>query len=410
MESRVWIGRQRGDKGRGQHRKHRLAQALKCAGRRLACKIPVARAFLEQSDHAGHGRERHLERRPQQRRGLARQHDQGGDGKIAHGERGPVEQHRAQQHQHHHHGALGRNFSAREQAISNSARHGETRRPFLDGSSQRNSRNRRQQRAHRPHEQARRQHHVQTGNRDHVINAGAAQRLVDLLRNQPALAGDERGRHRPAGAADHARNAKRQRVATAVNPRHELGRQGRRHGRGELNPRQHRADCAHALEIGVAGKVIARGLGGAGRRRQAHGGCDAGARREIRRAPHRHPHPHRRLRGAQPLDASHPQEKASAANARVYGLDKRGNFRGHRSLQHRRLDRGGAKRRAGEAPKQKSPRRAYSRGPRPPEPVGAQPARRQHKRQTCGWPERRLLIGGEIGEDSKAKEYRQPQK
>jgi hypothetical protein len=57
---------------------------------------------------------------------------------------------------------------------------------------------------------------VQAGDGDDVVDAGGAQGLVDLLVDEPALAGDERRRDRPGLSADGICDPAREAVAGLV--------------------------------------------------------------------------------------------------------------------------------------------------------------------------------------------------
>ena len=90
---------------------------------------------------------------------------------------------------------------------------------FLHGQSSASAGDERQQRPREPEERAGREHHVQAGDRDDVVDAGAAQHLVGGLGDEPALAGDERRRDRAGLPADGVGDPLGQRVAGPVDRR-----------------------------------------------------------------------------------------------------------------------------------------------------------------------------------------------
>lgn len=168
-----------------------------------------------------------------------------------------------------------------------------------------------------------------------MVDAGGAQVVVGRLGDQPALARDERGRHRAALPAAGLGDAPGQGVAGLVD-RH-IDRQTRRHRIGRRRQSElagYAADSSDSLEEGVAAEIIAA-RPRRPRRRQQPGGRDdmvpgrdgAGADVDA--------HPLRALALRHPREIGHQHDDAGAVVPCLHGFDIACQLADPRPLQHR---------------------------------------------------------------------------
>ncbi len=408
-----WIGAERGGRGRGEQRRYHHAQdrgpkRAERPGQRVgrARDAPFFPA-LGEGDQRCDGAKRHLEARTEQRVRLAQQHDDRRQSEIAHAERRPVDQGRAEDDQRHDQRAHGGNFGAGEEAIGRRAGHGRDRGDLLDRPAQGERPRQRQERAHQPEDGAGCEHHMQPGYRDDVVNAGGAQVVIGRLGDQPALAGDQRRRHRARLPAAGLGDAFGQGVAGLVDRRQhgEIGGHGWRIGcRDQLS--WNAADGADPLEEGVAAEIIATGTRRAGRRQQPRQHRDMLPRHSLG-AARIDPHAARLPVAGQAGHIRDPDHQPRADIARLDRFDEAGETPDPRSLQHRRRDLrrppccGG---KAGCAGGDADAGEAQAR------PASQHQGGKRGEATTHQWrPEHRLAVGSEIEQDADAHGQRQPE-
>ena len=319
---------------------------------RLGGREAAARPFRG-GDEGGDGRIRHLEARAEQRFGLARQHDERRQRQVAHAQRRPVDEDRAEHDEGHDQRPLGRHLGPGEDAIGGRAEHGDRGGDLLHRPQQRERRDRGEKGARQPEDGSRRQHHVQAGDRDDVVDAGGAQSLVGVLVDQPALAGDERRRDGAGLAADRFGDAAREIGARRIHRRGEAKRKvrgNRRRLHGDA-PGQ-RADRADPAEISVAGEIVAARPRRLGRRQQARVGGDEVARLEALPVAQADAHALRTCLGRERGEVMHAHDDARARVALVDALDEAAQRADDRAAEHRRLDGAHAHDAGGEAEEQ----------------------------------------------------------
>ena len=169
----------------------------------------------------------------------------------------------------------------------------------------------------------------------------------------------------------------------------------------------HEAGCADALEIKVAGKVIAAGPQRLQRRIELRFHLDEGAGGRRRAAAHRQPHALRLPGDAVAVDPLDPQHEAVGLLALLAQLDETGERNAiGRIAQHRMIDQHGLQRGDGKAG-------GYGEEPKRHHEADWPPAQ-QHRGDGAGCPRSRcrppgrFALGGEIEDDAGAEGDRKP--
>ena len=318
---------------------------------------------LEGGHEARDGGERQLETRAQDRFRLEQDDKKRREGEVAHAHRLTVEQHRAQHDQRHEQRAFGADARARAKVVGDRPGHRQRRRPFLDGIMQRQGPRHRQQAAQSPIENPGHQRHLHAGDGDDVEDAGLADDIARGVVEKIALARHHRGADRARGAADHALDAPRQRVAHAVDASEKAqAHPGGRWRVGALDPAQRVADRAQPREIGVAGEVVAARQRRARRRHQPRGHFDEVAGGDIEVALRRQPHAVGRRGGVEPFGRRDAQHKARALAAEIHLLQPARDFDDAHAVEHGRRHAPRSQRSAGDAAKQRGERHEQTPG------------------------------------------------
>ena len=189
---------------------------------------------LQHRDQRADRGEGQLEADAEDRLRLQRDHREHGEAEIAHRQRAPVGDDRAEGDQRHDQRAFGPDARAGADVIGDRAEDRDSRRPFLDRMMQRERRREREQPPRGPEEDARDQRHLHAGDGDDVEDAGLADEIPRVARQEIALAGHHRRGDRAFVAADDRLDPRRERVARMVDrgaeaqPERRLG--GRRRG------------------------------------------------------------------------------------------------------------------------------------------------------------------------------------
>jgi hypothetical protein len=153
--------------------------------------------------------------------------------------------------------------------------------------------------------------HVIAGNREHVADAGDEHRVVEVGRDGVALAGDQGRRDRADVAGQHGADAHVDRIAHAFDKcRGTQSPAGFGRRRDDLHRPVHEAGGVDALEIEVAGEIVASRAQRLQRRIELRLRLDESAGRRRHAAVDREPHALRLVDNAVSLDAFEPQYEA----------------------------------------------------------------------------------------------------
>jgi hypothetical protein len=156
-----------------------------------------------------------------------------------------------------------------------------------------------------------------------VVDAGTAQDLVGVLRDQAALAGDERGCDRTGLPADGISDPAGQRVAGPVDRRdHREIERRRGGGRAQLDLAGERADGADAVEVGVAREVVAARPRRLRQRQQARPAGDEIAGSDALQVAQGRAHAGRPALGGKPRELARPDDDAASPDALLDDLDE----------------------------------------------------------------------------------------
>ena len=282
---------------------------------------PVRPGRISADERSGRG-ERHLETRADDL--VRRKHDDDDcrDGEVAQRQRRPVEKYGSEHHGEHDEAALRGDLGTGNEEVAGEPDDREDSRVFLHGMTGREIREEREAGAQQAHDGAGDQRHVQAGDRDDVVDAGAAQRLVHVLRDARADADHERGGDLALGPVDTASNAVGDGVARTLDRGAEKrDRRRRAGGRGEFRTAQEKATGADAVEIALEGEVVTIRPDRAGRRHEPDEPChrrpcpDA-----IRDAPRRDADAVRRIAQHRPLGAGDVDGQPHAAVGEMLDL------------------------------------------------------------------------------------------
>jgi hypothetical protein len=257
---------------------------------------------------------------------------------------GPVEHDADQHHRDHDEGALRRHFGARQQQIKRRHEQRGEGGPLLDRGAIGKPWDERKAGAEDEEDQPGDHRHVIAGNRQHVADAGNKHRVIEMRIDRVPPPVDQ---HRGDGAwiaVQHGANAGIDGIAHPLD--HGIGAAQQpllRGRRDDFDSAADEARRADALEIKIAGKIVATGFERLQRRIEQRLGLDERAWLRRHAALDRKPHPLRLLVHAaavHPLDAQH---KAIAMLALLAQLDKarhrhaRGGEAQHRMIDQRRL-------------------------------------------------------------------------
>ncbi len=190
--------------------------------------------------------------------------------------------------------------------------------PLLDRVGEREMGDRYQYRPDDPEYHSGSQHHVQARDGDDVIDTCSAQIVVGRLRNETALARDERRGDRTGRAADDVGDPRRKCISPAIDggrdfqvPRWRVERRRERHWPGD------RSDSANPHEEGFAREIIAARPGGFRRGQKPCDGRNRCTRFEARTARNRHPDPEWHLGRRKAVDRYRADEKARAGGSDI---------------------------------------------------------------------------------------------
>ena len=239
-------------------------------------------------------------------------------------------------------------------------------------------------------------------------NAGLADEVLGVVREEIALARDHRRGDRALVAADDRVDAHSEAVARPIDRSEKaLGPRGFVRRRQNRDRPERRTDRADAREVSVAREIVAAGHDRARRRQEPRGQRDIIARRDIGRAPRGHAHAVRRETGGHVAGVDDAKDEARADRADVDLLDEAAQLDDADMIEHRRLDARGAqahREKAGEQRGEADPEAERERpSARNPGERGAE--RRQQRRQ----PQHRLAIGRQIERDASHRSDGNPQ-
>jgi hypothetical protein len=313
VKGRVWRGGEAGEQRREDHARDFAHAPKRGAGAERgigAGAHPRQPAFVAR-DQRQCRRERHLEARVHDCFRREQQHQERCDRHRAQGQDRPIE-HDADEHDRDHdERPLGRHLRAGQDEIKRGDDESSEGRPLLDRRAVGQPGNERKDRAHDKEHDAGDHRHVVAGDRQYVADAGTEHCVVDRRRDRVALAGDESGGDRAGIAAEHRADAQIDGVAQPLNVGADSEPRARRRGRGhDLDRAAREAGGADALEIKVAGEIVAAGTQRRQRRFELRLDLDERAGRRRHAAAHGQPHALRRLGNAAAVDVLDAHDEA----------------------------------------------------------------------------------------------------